>query len=230
MSNQVKLAAIPRAESGRNAVKRVRARGGIPANLYGGGAAPANLEVNRKELDRLLAHAASEHVLVDLEIGGDGARNQLTIIQEVQKHPVRRNVLHVDLLAVSRTEKITSEVPIEPEGEAVGVKQGGGVLQQLTQALEVECFPQDLPEVIHHDITDLEIGVPVHVSDLKLPSGVEATAEPDQAIFLISEPKVMEESEDSGTTAPEVISEKKDGKDGGAVAGESEAKSEESDA
>jgi large subunit ribosomal protein L25 len=227
MSKQVKLTALPRAESGRNAVKQVRARGGIPANLYGGGVAPANLEINRKELDRLLAHAASEHVLVDLEIGGDGARNQLSIIQEVQHHPVRRDVLHVDLLAVSRTEKITSEVPIEAQGEAVGVKQGGGVLQQLTQALEVECFPQDLPDVIYHDVTDLKIGVPVHVSDLTLPNGVEAQAEPDQAIFLISEPKVMEESEDEGTTAPVVISEKKDGKEGEADA---EAKPEGRDA
>ncbi len=224
MSNQVKLAAIPRAESGRNAVKQVRARGGIPANLYGGGVEPANLEVDAKEFGRLLAHAASEHVLVDLEIGGDGARNQLTIIQEVQHHPVRRDILHVDLLAVSRTEKITSEVPIEPVGDAVGVKQGGGVLQQLTQALEVECFPQDLPDVIHHDVTDLKIGVPVHVSDLTLPEGVVAQAEPDQAIFLISEPRVSDDAEDEETTAPVVISEKKDAAEGEGAATGSESK------
>lgn len=210
MSKQVKLSALPRAESGRNAVKQVRSRGAIPANLYGRGVAPANLEINRKEMERLLSHAASEHIIVDLEIGGDGARNQLSIIQEVQKHPVSRNILHVDLLSVSATEKITAEVPIEPEGDAVGVKQGGGVLQQLTQALEVECLPGDLPDMIRHDVTDLAIGVPVHVSDLKLPSGVTTTAEPDQAIFLIAEPKVAEETEDGVTAAgPEVISAKK---------------------
>ncbi|MGC1479488.1 MAG: 50S ribosomal protein L25 [Chthoniobacterales bacterium] len=210
MSKQVKLAALPRAESGRNAVKQVRQRGAIPANLYGRGVAPANLEVNRKEVERLLSHAASEHVLVELEIGGDSSRNQLSIIQEVQHHPVSRDILHVDLLSVSATEEITAEVPIEPEGDAVGVKQGGGVLQQLTQAIEVTCLPKDLPDTIRYDVTDLEIGVPVHVSDLKLPNGVTTTADDDLAIFLIAEPKVAEETEDEATpAAPEVISEKK---------------------
>ncbi len=222
MSNQVKLAAIPRAESGRNAVKQVRKRGAIPANLYGRGVAPANLEIDRKEMERLLSHASSEHIIVNLEIGGEAARKQLSIIQEVQKHPVSRNILHVDLLSVSATEKITAEVPIEPEGDAVGVKQGGGVLQQLTQALEVECLPGDLPDTISHDVTDLAIGVPVHVSDLKLPAGVTTTAEPDQAIFLIAEPKVIEETEEETAAAgPEVISEKKP------ESGDSESASEE---
>ncbi len=230
MSKQVKLNAVPRAESGRNAVKKVRARGGIPAILYGGGATPANLEVDRKSVERLLAHASSEHVLVDLEIGGDDARNQLTIIQEVQHHPVRREILHLDLLAVSRTEKITSEVPIEPQGDAVGVKQGGGVLQQLTQALNVECFPQDLPDVIHYDVTELAIGVPVHVSDLKLPENVVAMAEPDQTIFLIAEPKIAEEDEGSATTAPELVGAKKAEDAEGEAESEGEAKSEDAEA
>src|SRR5690606_11799637 len=107
-------------------------------------------EVDLKAIEQLLAHAASEHVLVDLEIEGSG--NKLALIQEVQHHPVRGDILHVDFHAVSTSEKVESEVPIEPVGEAVGVKTYGGVLQQLVRSLAIECLPQDLPEVIHVDV------------------------------------------------------------------------------
>lgn len=210
MSKQVKLNARPRAEAGRNAVKQVRSRGAIPAVIYGDKTTPTNLEVNRRELEQLLAHAASEHVLIDLAIAGEGSpRNQLSLIQEVQHHPVRGDILHVDFHAVSATEMITSEVPVEPIGEAEGVKRFGGVLQHLVQTLELECLPKDLPDVIHVDVTALEVGVPLHVRDITLPTGVTATADPDLTVFLVSEPKVAEEPATDTVAAPEVLTEKK---------------------
>jgi large subunit ribosomal protein L25 len=209
MANQVKLSARPRSLAGRNAVKQVRANGAIPAVIYGAHETPSNLEVDRKSIETILKHAASEHILVDLEIAGSG--NKLSLIQEVQHHPVRGNILHIDFHAVSMTETITSEVPLEATGEPVGVKTHGGLLQQQLRALEIECLPQDLPDLIHVDVSALEIGDSIHVKDIALPNGVTALADADITAFLVSEPTVAEEPAPAAeaAAAPEVINEKK---------------------
>jgi len=207
MAKQVKLSARPRSLAGRNAVKQVRASGAVPAVIYGAHEKPSNLEVDRRAIETLLAHAAGEHVLVDLEIAGAG--NKLTLIQEVQHHPVRGDILHIDFHAVSVNETITSEVPIEPTGEAVGVKTGGGLLQQQVRALEIECLPQNLPELITVDVSGLNIGDSIHVKDVVLPSGVTAVADGDITVFLVSEPTVAGETAAEAAAAPEVINEKK---------------------
>lgn len=205
MAKQVKLSARPRVEAGRNAVKQVRARGAVPAVIYGAHETPSNLEIDRKAIDGVLAHAANEHVLVELEIGG---ANKLSIIQEIQRHPVRGDILHVDFHAVSTTETVTSEVPIEPVGEPVGVKTHGGLLQQQLRVLEIECLPQNLPDLITVDVSALEIGGSIHVKDLVLPSGVTALADGEITVFIVSEPTVTEEPAPAAA-APEVIKEKK---------------------
>lgn len=209
MATQVKLTARPRAESGRNAVKQVRARGFVPAVIYGSHQTPSNLEVNRKEIERLLSHAHGEHLLVDLSIEEDGkAVTSLALIQEIQHHPVRGDILHIDFHAVSRTETIQSEVPIESEGEPEGVKTFGGILQQQVRGVLLECLPQDLPEVLIVDVSGLNVGDSLHISDLVLPAGVTAVADSEITVFLVSEPNVQEEAP-VATTAPEVLKEKK---------------------
>lgn len=205
MAKQVKLSARPRVEAGRNAVKQIRARGAVPAVIYGAHETPANLEVDRKAIDGVLAHAANEHVLVELDIAG---ASKLSIIQEIQRHPVRGDILHVDFHAVSTTETVTSEVPLEPTGEAVGVKTHGGLLQQQVRTLEIECLPQNLPDLITVDVSALEIGGSIHVKDLVLPSGVTALADGEITVFIVSEPNVTEEPA-AAAAAPEVIKEKK---------------------
>ncbi len=211
MANQVKLSARPRIEEGRNAVKRVRARGAVPAIIYGGKAAPANLEIDRRELDRLLSHAASEHILVELAISeADKVSNRLSLIQDVQHHPVRGDILHVDFHAVSATETMQVEVPVEPEGEPIGVKTDGGILQQLVHALNLECLPRNLPEIIRVDVSALGVGGAIHVKNLILPEGVKALADEDVTVFLVSEPNVAEEvAVAEVAAAPEVLKEKK---------------------
>ncbi len=211
MAKQVTLSARPRTEAGRNAVKQVRARGAVPAVIYGAHETPANLEVDRKAIDSVLAHAANEHVLVELEIAGAArAGTKLSIIQEIQRHPVRGDILHVDFHAVSTTETITSEVPLEAIGEAIGVKTHGGLLQQQLRALEIECLPQDLPDLISVDVSALEIGASIHVKDLVLPNGVTALADGELTVFSVSEPNVAEEpAASTSAAAPEVIKEKK---------------------
>lgn len=207
MATQVKLSARPRVESGRNAVKQVRARGAVPAVIYGSHQSPANLEVNRKEIERLLSHAHGEHLLVDLSIEGEG-KPSLALIQEVQHHPVRGDILHVDFHAVSTTETIQSEVPVESEGEPEGVKTFGGILQQQVRSVLLECLPQDLPEVLTVDVSGLNVGESIHIRDLVLPSGVTALADAEITVFLVSEPNVKEDAP-AAAAAPEVLKEKK---------------------
>jgi large subunit ribosomal protein L25 len=214
MAQQAKLTVQTRAEVGRNAIKKVRKQGLIPGVIYGVGHEPINLEVNSRQLSTVLAHSSSENILLDLEIiDGDNKRNSLAMIQEVQHHPLQRRILHVDFHAVSATEKITAEVPIETVGEPVGVKTGGGLLEHILRDLEVECLPGDLPERIQVDVTSLDVSQSIHVKDLQLPAGVEAITDGDLTVVAVSAPRV-EEEEATGTlgatpAAPEVITAKK---------------------
>jgi large subunit ribosomal protein L25 len=209
MAKQVKLSARPRTESGRNEVKQVRARGAVPAVIYGGAGTPANLEISKKELNSLLSHAVGENILVDLEITEDGkTTNRLSLIQEVQHHPVSRDILHVDFHAVSATEEIEAEVVLESTGESIGVKTYGGLLQQHLRALPITCLPQNLPEIITVDVSHLNLGEAVHVKDITLPDGVTANVDGEVVAFLVSEPTVAAEPV-AGAAAPEVLKEKK---------------------
>jgi large subunit ribosomal protein L25 len=212
MANQVKLSARPRVEAGRNAVGKVRARGAIPAVIYGGKDAARNLEVDKKDIENLLSRAVGENILVELEIRDGGkTSNRISLIQEVQHHPVRGEIIHIDFHAVSMTEEIDAEVVLEHEGEPVGVKTFGGLLQQNMRSLPIRCLPQNLPEIIIVDVSGLNIGESLHVRDIKLPNGVVAVPDEDLTVFLVSEPTVAEEPAVAveETVAPEVIKEKK---------------------
>jgi large subunit ribosomal protein L25 len=212
MANQVKLSVRPRVEAGRNAVGKVRARGAIPAVIYGAKDAATNLEVDRKDIENLLSRAVGENILVELEIR-DGAKTstRISLIQEVQHHPVRGEIIHVDFHAVSMTEEIDAEVVLEPEGEPIGVKTFGGLLQQNMRSLPIRCLPQDLPEIVIVDVSGLNIGESLHVRDIQLPKGVVAVPDADLTVFLVSEPTVAEEPAVAAEepVAPEVIKEKK---------------------
>jgi large subunit ribosomal protein L25 len=211
MAKQAKLSARPRSESGRNAVKQVRARGGVPAVIYGSKDKPANLEVSRRDIEALLSHAVGENILVELEIDEDGKKtNRLSLIQEVQHHPLRGEVLHVDFHAVSMTEKISADIVIEAYGEADGVKNFGGLLEQSMRSVTLKCLPQHLPELIRVDVSALKIGDSIHVRDLPLPAEVEADEDADLTVFIVAEPAVAEEPAVAAAPAtPEVIKEKK---------------------
>ena len=211
MAKQAKLAARPRPEGGRNAVKQVRARGGVPAVIYGSKDKPANLEVSRRDIEALLSHAVGENILVELQIEEGGkTTSRLSLIQEVQHHPLRREVLHVDFHAVSMTEKISADIVIEAVGEPDGVKNFGGLLEQSMRSVTIKCLPQNLPEIIRVDVSALKIGDSIHVRDLPLPAGVEADEDADLTIYIVAEPAVIEEPVVAAAPeSPEVIKEKK---------------------
>jgi large subunit ribosomal protein L25 len=208
MAKQVKLAAQTRSEVGRAAVKKIKSQGFVPAVIYSHDKAPLNLKVAEREINTLLAHAAGEHILVDLDIA-NGPADQMAIIQEVQHHPVTQQILHVDFHGVSANEEIESSIPIEPVGEAVGVKSYGGILEQLLRSLTIRSLPRDLPEIINVDVSGLNVGESIHVKDLALPSGVTAVDDEDVTVFLVAEPNVAAEAPAAAAAAPEAIKEKK---------------------
>lgn len=208
MAKQVKLSAQPRADIGRNSVKHLRNRGVIPAVIYGHKDKPANLEVNTREIAAVLKHAIGENILVELDIAGTP---KLSLIQEVQHHPVRGDILHVDFLEVAMDEVLNTEVPVEPFGEADGVKNYGGLLEHSLRSLSIECLPKDLPEIIRVDVSSLGLNQSLHVRDLVLPAGVKATTDADLTVFIVAEPKVEVEPVAGAepSKGPEVIREKK---------------------
>jgi large subunit ribosomal protein L25 len=213
MAKQLKLKAQVRSAAGTAASRRMRRAGIIPANVYGKDLPALSLQLDKKEITRLLARATSEHILVDLEINdGTTQTNRLALIQEVQHHPVRRDVTHVDLHAVKEDEEIHAAIPVEPVGEADGVKNFGGVLEIAIHELEISCLPKDLPEVIRIDVSALGIGQSIHVRDLQLPEGVKAKASGDLTVVAVAAPRVEAEPAAAASEAkaePEVLKEKK---------------------
>ena len=195
----------------------------VPGVIYGSAHEPVNLQINGRELLNVLSRASGENILVELEIvGGSEKQSALAMIQEIQHHPLQREILHVDFHAVSANETVSAEVPIETVGEAVGVKVQGGLLEHILRYLEVECLPGDLPQVIQVDVTNLDVGQSLHVRELKLPSGVEAITDGEQTVVAVVESRVEEEVVEPLVTpaAPEVITAKKP-EEGAAPASES---------
>src|SRR5216110_1199758 len=211
MAKQVKLKAEPRSEIGRSAARRLKARGIVPAVVYGGKEKSQPLQVSARDINAMLSHASGENILVELEItGSKGTRTAL--LQEVQHSPVGGDILHVDFHAISMDEKITADVPLEPLGVPTGVKNFGGLLEQNLRALAIECLPRDLPDKITVDVSELNIGNSIHVRDIKLPSGVIAKVQAELTAFSVMAPVIEEEpvvAEAEAAAGPEVITAKK---------------------
>jgi len=213
MAKQVKLKAEPRTNVGRSGVNKLRARGIIPAVIYGGKVKPQPLQVTARDINAMMSHASGENVLVDLEIAGEKS-NRAALVQEVQHSPVGGEIVHVDFHAISMDETIQAEVPLEPTGTPVGVKTFRGLLEQSLRALAIECLPRDLPDRIAVDVSQLNIGDSIHVRDIQLPSGVTAKVPADLTAFSVMAPVVEEEpvavEAEAAAAGPEVITEKKE--------------------
>jgi large subunit ribosomal protein L25 len=212
MSKQVKLKASTRAGVGPSTTNKLRREGLIPANIYGAKEPARALQIDARALNNVLSHASGENILVDLEIAESGSStNRLALIQEVQHEPISGAVLHVDFHAVSLDEKLHAEVPVFPTGEPDGVRNFGGLLEQLIRAVEIECLPKDLPESIIVDVSPLGLGQSIHVRDLPMPEGVRPSVDGELTVFMVAAPRVETTPvADAGPAAqPEVIKEKK---------------------
>lgn len=218
----VPLTAYPRTLNRRGGAKKLRDAGRIPAVIYGGKTQPQNLEVDRKSLEDLIHHSASENLLVDLTVDKDAKAKRLALVKEVQHYALTGKVLHIDFHEISETETVTVMVPVESVGEASGVKNGGGVLEHVLHKLKVRCLPKNLPEIIIVDVTALEIGKAIHIGDIQAPPGVEILGDKHISVLAVKAPvtEAQEaEAEAAAATATgevEMIKEKKEEGEGAA--------------
>jgi large subunit ribosomal protein L25 len=198
----VALNAFGRAVSGRSEVKKLRDSGRVPATIYGRQTKPENLEVIAREMSDLINHSASENILVDLTVD---KKKRLALVQEVQHHPLSGKVLHVDFHEVAENETVTVMVPVETEGEAAGVKTGGGVLEHVLFKLKVRALPKNLPEQILIDVSALEVGKSIHIGEIKAPEGVEILGNKNAPVVAVAMPKTeVEEAPAEAAVAGEV--------------------------
>jgi len=206
MSDEFNLVAEFREDQGKGASRRLRKQGMVPAILYGGGRQPRALMFDHNKVRKQLESEAFYSSILNIKVGD---KNQQAVLKGVQRHPARREVLHMDLQRVVATEKIRMHVPLHFVGEAVsvGVKQGGGSVSHLMTDVEVSCLPKDLPEFIEVDVSNLGLNDMIYMSDLKLPAGVEipelAQGEGhDHAVVSIHVIKAAAIEEGEGAVAP----------------------------
>jgi large subunit ribosomal protein L25 len=190
------LTAEERPERGTRATKRLRREGLVPGVVYGGGSGDAvSFKVDSRVLRQVLVDGSA---LIDLEVGGT---KRPVIVKDQQIHPVRDEVMHIDLLEVRLDEKIQTTVGVQVEGaeEAPGVKEGG-VLEQVTHQLNIEALPTSLPDSIVVDVSGMEIAATMHLSEIDPPEGVTFLDDPEETIIAsvvvpteVEEPEEIEE-------------------------------------
>ncbi len=202
----VNLAAKPRTTTGKQAAKQVRREGFIPANLYGHGMKPLQLQVGAREFYQALHTKAGENVVINLKVDGVQLKESTCLIKELQHNPVTDKINHVDFTVISMTEKIDVKVPVVVTNgaDAAGVKEGG-VLDVVHHEIEVECLPTDIPEKIEIDVKAMKIGDSIHTKDLTMPQGVVCKLNAEEVIVALHPPAKEEAATEEAVGEPEVI-------------------------
>lgn len=197
--SEVKLTADSGRTVGSRSSGRLRGEGKIPAVVYGHGIAPLSVAIDRKALRAALHTDAGHNALINLET--DGA-SHLTIVKDLQRHPVRNEVVHVDFLVVNRDEIVTIDTPIVLTGESEAVRSASGTIDQQLFTLTVNAKPADIPNEITVDVSGMDIGAAIRVGDLQLPAGVTTDVDPEEAIATAQVTRAsIETDEAEGETA-----------------------------
>ena len=219
MADTLTIIAQSRSDSGKGASRRLRRTGLVPGIIYGTGSDPQSISVQHNELAHQLENEAFFSSILSVEIDG---KAQKVVLKDLQRHPSRPFIMHLDLLRISSKEAIKMSVPLHFVGEetAPGVKEGGTASHHFTE-VEISCLPTDLPEYIDVDVSAMEIGDAIHLSQIKLPEGVEIPAlalgeDHDMAVVAILAARVEVEEE------PEEVPEAAEGEAAATDAGESE--------
>jgi large subunit ribosomal protein L25 len=217
----VSFSANARDSKGKGAARSLRSQGQVPAVIYGHGRQPQPLALNARDLDKLLSHIQAESTVIEVTVDGHTAK---TLIREIQRHPIKRQILHVDFQALVAGEKVTVSIPIVLLGVPEGVRLEGGVLDQTLREIEIEVDPSNIPDHVEYDITNMVIGDSVHISDLKVPEGVEVIDDPETSVAVLAAPRaVIEEvaavaepveGEAGAVAEPEVIGRGKEEEEG----------------
>jgi large subunit ribosomal protein L25 len=200
MADELDLVAEFRTDTGKGSSRRLRRAGRVPAIIYGAGREPRALTFDHNALLRASENESFFSSVLNVKVGPNV---RASILKDIQVHPAKRQIMHLDLQRIVEGEKIKMTVPIHylNEETAVGVKVGGGAVAKMRTEVEISCFPKDLPEYLQVDIEALELDEMLHLSDIKLPEGVDITdlvAEPprDEAIVSVHVMRVAEEPEE----------------------------------
>ena len=224
MSTEFTLHAKGREDTGKGASRRLRRLAGdIPAIVYGGKKAPTQISLAHKDVIKALENEAFYSHIISLDVDG---KSEDVIIKDIQRHPAKALVMHMDFFRVSKTTKLQTRAPLHfiNEEECVGVKLGGGLIAHSMTDIEISCLPKDLPEYIEVDMAEVELGATVHLSDIKLPKGVESVAlshgeDHDLPVAAVNKPKAAEEISDEAPETPDAP-ESESGSDGEEAASE----------
>ena len=163
--------------------------------MYGNVMAPRGLSLDLKETEYLFPRISVENTILDLEIEGDDEPSR-TLIREIQSYPHKPGLLHVDFLRIQKGVAVEVEIPIHLDGVPVGVRESGGILEQILNEIRVKCIPSLIPEMYTLDVTGMGVGDSLKVSDLDLEEGVDILVEADRTICSVQVPKVVEADEE----------------------------------
>jgi large subunit ribosomal protein L25 len=191
---EITLDVKPRTELGKGPASRYRVAGQVPAVFYGSSDEPVSLLVDAKQMSQALHTEAGANVLINIDVDG---KSRLTVAREIQRHPIRGTILHVDFVHVARDQKIEAHVPLHLVGDSPGVHEGG-VLDQHMHEIHIEAKPTDVPPNVEIDISHMGIGDSLHVSDIVVPSGVEMLTPAEELVAAVVEPRVVTEEELTG--------------------------------
>jgi large subunit ribosomal protein L25 len=207
--NKFEIEATVRQEIGKGASRRLRREEKVPGVIYGGGKAPVSLTFEHNKMTKALSNEAFYSHILTLKLGSDSER---VVLKDVQRHPFRAQLLHLDFQRVRADEKLHMHVPLHFTGatDAPGVKDAGGIVSHIMSDVEVSCLPDDLPEYLAIDISHMELNQILHLSDIKLPKGVELVAilhGNDKPVVSIHMPRIEVEPEVIPDEAPVAPSE-----------------------
>jgi large subunit ribosomal protein L25 len=203
----ITLAADPRSELGSRPAGRLRRQGRVPAVVYGLGNDTMNVTVPARDLSHILSGESGANTLINLEVDGD---TMLTLVRQIQRHPTRGELVHVDFIRIRRDVAVSADVPLHLIGEPAGVRDGG-LLEQLVFSVTVEAMPGNIPVVFELDVSELVIGDQRRASDLAIPAEVTTQLDPETVIAQVAAPRVVVEEEVEG--------EEVEGEEGEAVEG-----------
>ena len=193
MADLIVLKAERRTDSGKQVAKRLRLAGQLPAVVYGEKEAPIACAVDERALTDVL-HSHGRNAIIILETGD---KSQSTIVKEIQHHPVRGNILHVDFHRIDLTHKIVVEVPVDSQGTPIGVRNDGGILEHMLHHIEIECLPTGIPEHIEVDVSELGVGDSLHVSDIVLDNAeLTIVTDGERTVFALAAPTLRGEDEE----------------------------------
>lgn len=187
-----RLKAAPREGTGKGAARKLRQDGKLPAVVYGRDADTLHLTLDTFEADHLFRNISVDNTIVELEIESE-KEPVPTLVREIQTHPWKGSLMHVDFYRIQAGVEVDVDIPIELIGIPIGVKMEGGVLEQTIHDLPIRCIPSKIPEVIEVDVSGLEVGDALHVSDIVVGEGIEIAIPGERTICSVAIPRALEE-------------------------------------